>query len=271
MQVLVLAVQNSVDFSVLGAATSGVTMLRGMGGSLGTALFGAIFTARLTDALRGLPAAGAGGARLTGEQVRRLPAQVRSVYEHAYVHALHPVFLVAAGVAALGFLLSWLLHERPLRATAATSQGLEDTLAAPRAPDSVAEIERALVRCTSRDDRMRFHARVAEHAGVELSPGATWALVRIDEHGFAGARGLAEENGTPPDRIAAVVQELRETGLIAGEDPRVTDRGHAATEAVVAARRELLVAAIADDGAERSPQLDALLRRLARELVGETP
>jgi hypothetical protein len=40
MQVLVLAVQNAVDYSVLGAATSGVTMFRGIGGSLGTAVFG---------------------------------------------------------------------------------------------------------------------------------------------------------------------------------------------------------------------------------------
>ena len=35
MQVLVLAVQNAVDYAVLGAATSGVTLMRGVGGSLG--------------------------------------------------------------------------------------------------------------------------------------------------------------------------------------------------------------------------------------------
>src|SRR5919198_3111065 len=50
-QVLVLAVQNSVGHAVLGAATSGVTLARGIGGSVGTAIFGAIFSARLTDAL----------------------------------------------------------------------------------------------------------------------------------------------------------------------------------------------------------------------------
>ena len=42
MQVLVLAVQNAVAYEVLGAATSGVTMLRGIGGSVGTAVFGAL-------------------------------------------------------------------------------------------------------------------------------------------------------------------------------------------------------------------------------------
>ena len=268
MQVLVLVVQNAVPFSVLGAATSGVTVLRSVGGSLGVAIFGAIFTSRLTSQLEG---AKAGAARLTGDQVHALPAAARSAYQHAYVNALRPVFIVASLVAFVGFLLAWRLKERPLRATAATSQGLEDSLAAPRGPDSLAEVERALARCTTREDRMRFHERVAVHAGVELSPGATWALVRIDEHGFAGARGMAEENGTPPERIAAVTAELRDRGLVAGEDPRVTARGHEATERVVAARREVLAAALADDGADRSPEVEGLLRRLARELVGERP
>src|SRR3954454_5481817 len=184
MQVLVLAVQNSVDLSVLGAATSGVTVLRSVGGSLGVAIFGAIFTSRL---------AGAGGLG----------------HPQPYVDALRPVFVTAACVAFAGFLLSWRLKERPLRATAATSQGLDDSLAAPRAPDSLAEIERSLARCTTREERMRFHGRVAEHAGVELSPGATWALVRIDQCGFGGARAAAEERGGPGERSAGVLDELR--------------------------------------------------------------
>ena len=53
MQVLVLAVQNAVAYEILGSATSGVTLLRGIGGSLGTAVFGAIFTTRLLGELTG--------------------------------------------------------------------------------------------------------------------------------------------------------------------------------------------------------------------------
>ena len=52
MQVLVLAVQNAVDYAELGVATSGATLFRSMGGSLGTAVLGAIFTNRLADELR---------------------------------------------------------------------------------------------------------------------------------------------------------------------------------------------------------------------------
>src|ERR1700722_10402936 len=47
MQVLILAVQNSVDYEHLGVATSGATLFRAIGGSLGVALFGAIFAHEL--------------------------------------------------------------------------------------------------------------------------------------------------------------------------------------------------------------------------------
>jgi EmrB/QacA subfamily drug resistance transporter len=278
MQVLVLTVQNAVGYEVLGAATSGVTLFRGIGGSVGAATFGAIFTSRLTSELQGvLPGALAeevsSGGRLTGEQLAGLPASTQSAYEHAYVNALSPVFVAAAGVALLGFALSWMLQERPLRETAATSTGLDDSLAAPRSPDSLAEIERALSRATTPQQRQQFRERLAARAGIELSPGATWALVRIDEHGFARARALAEHDGVRPERIAAVVDELRKRGLVAGEDPGLAlmPAGHGFADRAVAARRELLTEALADDSADRDPIVNDLLRRLARELIGDRP
>ncbi len=278
MQVLVLAVQNAVDYDMLGAATSGVTLFRGMGGSVGAAVFGTIFSTRLASELRGLltgPLAHqvAGGGRLTGAQVARLPAPVRSSYEHAYVHALTPVFVAAAGVALLGFALSWMLPERTLRKTAATSRGLEDGLAAPRSADSLAEIERALARTVAPDQRQRFRELLASRADVELSPGATWALVRISEHGAVQARSLAERDGVDPARIAAVVDELRKRGLIGsdGGDPALTAEGRALADRAVAARRELLTEALDDDTAGRDPAVSDLLQRLASELCGEPP
>ena len=277
MQVLVLAVQNAVSFEVLGAATSGVTLFRGIGGSLGAAVFGTIFSSRLASGLKGLlsgPVAhqvGAGG-RLTGAQVAHLPPVARSAYEHAYVHALSPVFLAAGGVALLGFALSWLLPERPLRDTAATSRGLEDSLAAPRSPDSLAEIERALTCAISPEVRRRFRERVTARSGVDLTPGATWALVRISEHGAPRARELADQDGVPPDRVAAVIEELRQRSLLAGDgSPELTAEGRTLAGRAVAARRELLDESLADPVAERDPGIDALLRRLATELAGDPP
>jgi EmrB/QacA subfamily drug resistance transporter len=277
MQVLVLVVQNAVDFSILGAATSAVTLTRGIGGSLGTAVFGTIFSTQLSSQLRGVVSGPLGhqvssGGRLTGAQVLRLPPAARAAYQHAYVQALHPVFVMAAGVAAAGFALSLFLQERPLRDTAAASTGLEDSLAAPRASDSVAEIERALTKVTTREQRVHFRRAVAERAGVDISPGAIWALVRIDEHGPARARAMAVEEGVDPNRVAEVVGELRDRGLIAGEDGGgLTPAGREQTDRVVDARRALLLEAMADDDAARDPRLAKLLQRLARELCGERP
>jgi predicted MFS family arabinose efflux permease len=278
MQVLVLAVQNAVDYRMLGSATSGVTLFRGIGGSLGAAVFGTIFSSRLTSELKGAftgPLAHqiSGGGRLTGAQVARLRPAVRSTYENAYVHALRPVFLMAAGVAALGFALSWLLPERKLRETAASSHGLDDSLAAPRSPDSLAEIERALTRAIPDQQRERFRARLAERAGLDLSPGATWALVRIGHHGLARARTMAEQNGVPPERIAAVVDELRSRGLVASEDgtAALTDDGRNYAERAITTRQDLLSEALADPSADMDPSVNKLLRSLAEELAGEPP
>ena len=286
MQVLVLAVQNAVDYKLLGAATSGVTMFRGIGGSIGTAVLGAIFTSRLTGQLKSTLHGPLGeqvskGARLTGAQVARLPPVPRALYQHAYVHALRPAFFVAAAAAVLGFVLSLFLQERTLRGAPATSTGLEDGLAAPRSADSLAEVERSLTRVTTPGERMRFRERVAERAGLQLSPGATWALVRIREHGPERARSLATADGVPAERIAAVIQELRGLRLLAdaaaepGPNGRrqagLTATGREHAERLLDARRELLAEALADDGAVRDPQVLALLRRLAVELCGEPP
>jgi EmrB/QacA subfamily drug resistance transporter len=285
MQVLVLAVQNSVDFSILGAATSGVTLSRGIGGSLGTAIFGTVFTTQLRSHLAGLLAGVrtglsgplahqiASGGRLTGAQVLSLPPPIRDAYQHAYVHSLNPVFVMAAGVAGFGFLLSLMLPERPLRAAAAASTGLEDGLAAPRATDSLAEIERALTKVTTLEERRNFRARIAERAGLEISPGAIWALIRIDEHGLARARAMAEEEGVPASRISEVIQELRRQDLLSGQnaDGQLTATGREQTQRIVTARRQLLGEALSDDDGTRTPELNDLLHRLARELCGEPP
>jgi hypothetical protein len=119
MQVLVLVVQNDAPARDIGVATSTATFFRSMGGSLGVALFGAIFASRLSDELAGVP----GAARLTAgvnirpDQVHALPPVVRHDFLLAFVDALQPVFLVGAALTAVAFVLAWLLKEVPLRAT----------------------------------------------------------------------------------------------------------------------------------------------------------
>jgi EmrB/QacA subfamily drug resistance transporter len=118
MQVLVLAAQNSVPYRLLGVATSASTMSRQIGGTIGVAVFGAIFSNRLGHEL----AARVPGAQVptsaSPDLVRHLPPAAREAYVGAVAAALHPVFLAAASVMLAGFALTWLLRDVPLRTTA---------------------------------------------------------------------------------------------------------------------------------------------------------
>ena len=100
MQVLVLAVQNAVDYAELGVATSGATLFRSMGGSLGTAVLGAIFSNRLADELTGTPAAEVGSGAIDPSAMESLPAAVRDPYISAFTDSLSTVFLVATAIVA---------------------------------------------------------------------------------------------------------------------------------------------------------------------------
>src|SRR3954463_1802522 len=74
MQVLVIAVQNAVDYRDLGVATSGATLFRLVGGSLGTAILGAVFASRLSANLAGLTPGGGAAHNLSVQAMARLSA-----------------------------------------------------------------------------------------------------------------------------------------------------------------------------------------------------
>jgi EmrB/QacA subfamily drug resistance transporter len=128
MQVLVLVVQNDAPARDVGVATSTATFFRSMGGSLGVALFGAVFASRLVHELAALPGGVAarfsGGVNISPAQVHALAPNVRHDFVQAFVEALQPVFLVGAGVSVLAFVLALLLREVPLRATTHADAGL---------------------------------------------------------------------------------------------------------------------------------------------------
>jgi EmrB/QacA subfamily drug resistance transporter len=117
MQVLVLAVQNAVDRSVMGVATSGSTMFRQIGGSIGVALFGTIFANRVhVELAQRLPKGVRIPKTINPAGIKQLPPKAHVAFQDAFAAALHPVFLTAAGVALLAFVLTWFLREVPLRA-----------------------------------------------------------------------------------------------------------------------------------------------------------
>ena len=129
MQVLVLAVQNSVEHRYLGVATSGSLLFRQVGGSIGVAMFGAIFANRLRAELGiRLPAGAHIPKTANPEAVRHLPPAVHDAYVSAFSTALHPVFLAAAGIALFSFLLTWFLRETPLRKTTGEEGDAKDSV-----------------------------------------------------------------------------------------------------------------------------------------------
>ncbi|MEA2390134.1 MAG: hypothetical protein QOK31_243 [Solirubrobacteraceae bacterium] len=154
MQVLVLVVQNDAPARDVGVATSTATFFRSMGGSLGVAVFGAIFASRLADQLKAVPGKAAahlsGGVNIRPAEVHALPAGVRHDFLLAFVNALQPVFLVGAGLTAVTFVLALLLKEIPLRATTHDRVELAATEAAANATgaealvvaDAPAELQR---------------------------------------------------------------------------------------------------------------------------------
>jgi EmrB/QacA subfamily drug resistance transporter len=123
MQVLVLAVQNSVKYSDLGAATSLATFARSIGGSIGVAVFGTVFNNRLaTNLPKHIPASALKALHGTSvaanpAQVKNLPPLVRDGLRIAFSDSLHVVFLSAVPFALLAFVLTWFLREVPLRKT----------------------------------------------------------------------------------------------------------------------------------------------------------
>ena len=118
-QVLVVAIQNAVDRREIGTATASVNLFRALGGSLGVAIYGAVFASGLRRGLpRHVPGGAAGvdthGIQASPERIRALPVAVQHGISLSVADALHAVFLTAAPAAALGFLVVLFLREYPL-------------------------------------------------------------------------------------------------------------------------------------------------------------
>lgn len=122
MQMLVLVVQNSFPVVHVGKATASNNFFRQIGGTLGMALVGTLFTTRLMEELRaGLSGLGAGAAQASGSFqdltpaiVASLPAPIHDVITASYNHALIPLFLWVAPLPVIGAIILLFLEEKPL-------------------------------------------------------------------------------------------------------------------------------------------------------------
>ncbi|MFD6323455.1 MDR family MFS transporter [Streptomyces sp. NPDC058442] len=154
MQNLVLATQNQVAPSDLGAASSVVTFFRSLGGAVGVSVLGSVMTTRISHyaeetigTLSPQEQAGAAKALGSGElpDMDLLPAGIRTWLESAYGHGIADIFLYVAPVAFLAFLVTLFIKEVPLRTTGALTQAVEARVPATTgtgtAPTTAATVE----------------------------------------------------------------------------------------------------------------------------------
>ncbi|MFJ2742287.1 MDR family MFS transporter [Streptomyces sp. NPDC087440] len=131
MQNLVLAAQNDVPATELGAATSVLSFFRSMGGTIGTSALGAVLASRVaTEMANGMKAAGmpvpAGGDSGSVPDMAKLPAPLRDIVENAYGLATADLFLLAAPFAALALVAVVFIKEKPLKTTSGMERLAEE-------------------------------------------------------------------------------------------------------------------------------------------------
>ncbi len=116
MQVLIIAAQNAVEPKDIGVATAGSMLVRQIGGSIGVAVFGAIFSHRLLAELSGIMPPGVEApASVNPMMMEAMPDALREPFMGAFTTALHPIFYLAAAMAVVAFVLAWFVKEVPLR------------------------------------------------------------------------------------------------------------------------------------------------------------
>ncbi len=283
MQVLVLAVQNAVDYADLGVATSGATLFRSIGGSLGTATLGAVFANRLSSELKSVfPAGALGHANIAGQvnpkEIAGLPPALRVGYLHAFTNSLSTVFLTASVIALGAFAFSWFLRELPLRETVATDD-MGDTFATPRDTASLTMVINYVGRLDHREGAREIVRRVALRAGVDLDPTACWLLARLSRDGDAPRlEDLAHRARVDVVTLIHARECLLDRELVAldtldtASPPtcELTPAGHATLELLVQTGERRLADLLADWRPDENEDLARLIVNLAREFSVDT-
>ena len=271
MQVLLIAVQNSVDYEQLGVATSGTMLFRSLGGALGVALFGAIFANRLHAQLAepGMDFL----ATIIPAAARGLPPDMHQEYITAVMTALRPVFMAAAVISALGFVLTFLLREHPLR-EGAPAEGMGESFAMPRDATSLEELERIIALLVARENRWRVYADLARRAAIELPAPELWMLARLGEREPMTLSSLSAELEIPEQQLALPLDALCERGIAdkkANGKLELTPAGAAMRDRIVAARRKGLADMLARWRPQEHPDVLALIERMAQALTRDLP
>ncbi|MFD7968922.1 MDR family MFS transporter [Streptomyces clavifer] len=280
MQVLVLVAQNSVSYEDLGVATSGATFFRSIGASFGVAVFGTVFTNRLTgklgEALAGRslpPGVDAEALAADPRAIGRLPADLRPSVLSAYSTSITDVFLYAAPVVVIAFVFAWFLREDPLRGSVTAPDSSETLASNPVQRSSYDECARALSVLATREGRREIYVEITARAGYDLLPAASWLLLRIKRHGTVEPSRLADVAPVPLKVITEASRQVEERGLARREGLGLvlTDQGAEAVVRLSQAREESLAEMLGDWwGPERPTDLVRLVTELTAEVSGSS-
>ena len=279
MQVLVVAVQNAVGYEDLGVATSGSTLMRNIGASVGTAIVGTIFAAELTSKLKhafpGASGASLGNAHLTATQLDQLPPTVHATVIKAYADSLDRAFTIAGIVSIVAFLASWFIKELPMRETV-MAEDLGGAFGAPRGAESYAEIYRALSVLVGRQKMQEWLGRVAAESGVGLPLIDCWVLVQLHREPGIDLVAVSRDKKVPIEAIDGALADLAAHGLISRSgngaagvlgSATLTASGEPVAEQLLGAVRARLEGLLSGWSPEQFPELVALLNQFASDIV----
>lgn len=281
-QVLVLAVQNAVDYKDLGTATSGATFFRTIGSSVGVAVFGSVFTHQLqTNLSAGIPGDAQGPCSpallaASSSGLADCPADVQTWFTQAYADSLHSVFLWAVPVAALAFLLAFLLPEVTLRSATKDSdeaqnigQAAGETFALPSSRTSAEELRLILWQRVGARDPLRVYTALSHD--VDLAPEECWMVTRASLKGTRSIATMAERADASEALTRHVAESLQAQGLVTidGDTVEATAAGHDAAEQIRVAERDRLLQFVTEW--EGEPEVDQLVDHFTDALLADVP
>ncbi|MFE9433281.1 MDR family MFS transporter [Streptomyces sp. NPDC006640] len=228
MQVLTIAVQNTVEYTDLGTATSGVTFFRTLGSSFGTAVFGTIYTnalkPNLADGVRSAAEAGAvspavvARAAQSPEALHRLPARTARPVIEAYADTIHTVFLWTVPVALLGFVVALFLKQVELRDSARLgSTDMGEGFASPAGTDSQRVLEASVGKIIGGTE-MATARRIVAESDTRLDVAGAWAVMQVELFsrmvGHANLNLIAGRRHLPPEVLVPVFNRMVEEGYL---------------------------------------------------------
>ena len=277
MQVLTIIVQNTVSYSDLGVATSGVTFFRTLGSSFGAAVFGTVYANVLSSTLpAAVRAAGVNPATIAtpADLHAHPPAQIAPIVD-AYAHAIHVVFLTAVPVAGLAFVLSLFLKEVPLRGTSrAAARDVGEGFGLPEGSDSLLRLQTAIARVVRARGREAATA-IREASGTTLDVADGWCVGQVHIRERAGAdtslQAIGRRVRVPAQVLKPAFDTTRNDGYLAGDDDRlqVTDAGAREIRKLVTAAHDWLSRELADWGAQDDELLTRALDDMAKQFVDQ--